>query len=151
MSTHIMRWLEAAAKHLVEEAIVGGSRDVAAHFEADGGSVVIIIERTPVRIPRGHLSLINDGVWLHSDDFHQAKCGESPEFERASAYSDRASMVEPLALFLQQKLGEQTVIDLHMEGTDGDRNTCFEVTMFSDDGVSFQTGAIICGLEEAGV
>ncbi len=150
MSTHVLRWLEAAARHLVEEAIVGGCRDVVAHFEGGETTVVIVVERTPVRVPRGHLSLIGDGVWVHTDDLYGTSCGESAEFEIAGEYPNRAALVMPLALFLQQRLGEQSVIDLHMEGSDGERNICFETNVYSDDGVSFRTGAVVaCGVEEA--
>ncbi|MFN8554641.1 MAG: hypothetical protein U0103_24485 [Candidatus Obscuribacterales bacterium] len=140
---HISQWLEAAAKHLIEESIVG-CRDVIAHFTAENAEVTILVERTPVcRRSRGPVSVVGDGIWVHTDDSHTAAFGDPLKFEQVSTYAHRGSLVEALFQFLQRELDGQTVIDLHMEGSDGNRNTCFETTVYSDDGVSFTTGATV--------
>lgn len=135
-------WLEAAAQHLIEDAIVG-CQDVTAHFTTETGkAVVIAIERTPVRTrARGQLSVVSDGIWIHTEDSDTSAGGAPLKFEKTCAYGDRAALVGALAQFLQTELEGQSVVDLDMEGTDGDRNTCFRATVYSDDGVSFTTGA----------
>jgi hypothetical protein len=139
--THVSLWLEAAAKHLIEDAI-GGCQDVTAHFVgANEKNVIIVIERTPVCLARGRLGLIADGIGVHTDDSFTAKVGAPLAFEAASAYENRSSLVEQLFRFLAKELEGQAVIDLHMEGMDGEHNVSFETTVYSDDRVSFTTGA----------
>ena len=139
----ISLWLEAAARHLIEESILG-CQDVLARFVGanDEKTVVIIVERTPVRVPRGKLSVVHNGIWVHTDDNHAARVNETLKFERACTYDERTTLVESLFQFLQSELEGQTIVDLQMEGTDGDVNVCFETSVYSDDGVSFTTGAI---------
>lgn len=141
--TDISQWLKDVAKHLIEESLVG-CQDVIAHFTADNSEVTILVERTPIRrSSRGPVSVIGDGIWIHTDDSNTAALGAPLKFEKVCAYVDRGSLVESLSKFLQRELEGQTVIDLHMVGTDGNRNTCFETTVYSDDGVTFTTGATI--------
>lgn len=119
--TQISSWLVAAARHLIEESILG-CQDVTARFVGanDEKTVVIIVERTPVRVPRGKLSVVHNGIWVHTDDNHAARVNEKLKFERACTYGERATLVESLFQFLQCELEGQTIVDLHMEGTDGD-------------------------------
>jgi hypothetical protein len=133
--THISLWLEAMAKLIIEESILS-CQDVTARFvgDSDDKTVVIVVERTPVRVPRGKLSVVHNGIWIHTNDDYAAALNEPLKFERASVYDERTSLVEPLFQFLQGELEGQTIVDLQMEGTDGDRNVCFETTLYSDDG-----------------
>ncbi|RTL39148.1 MAG: hypothetical protein EKK48_19050 [Candidatus Melainabacteria bacterium] len=133
-------WLEAAARHLIDESILGCSEVFARFTGARGKSIQIVIARSPVRSPRGKLSVIIDGIWVHTDDSDNAACGSSLKFEKVCAYAERSSISEPLFGFLKRELGELGPIDLQMEGTDRAGNVCFETVVYSDDGISFTTG-----------
>jgi len=136
-------WLGAAAKHLIDESIVGCSEVFARFTGSRGNSLRIVIARSPVRSPRGKLSVIMDGIWVHTDDSDTAACGSSLKFDEACAYAERSSLSEPLFGFLRRELGELGPIDLQMEGTDRAGNVCFETVVYSDDGISFTTGEIM--------
>lgn len=140
-SSHASSWIEAAARHLIEESIIGCSSVIATFVGASGKPVGIVIERSPVRIPRGAFSVINDGVWIHSDDSSTAAGGSALKFEAVSAIGERSSTVTLLNDFLHKELEGQEPFDLHMEGIGRDGEARFSITMYSDDGISFTTGA----------
>lgn len=138
--TRTSLWLEAAAKHLIDESIVGCSEVFARFTGSMGNSLRIVIARSPVRSPRGKFSVIIDGIWVHTDDSDTAACGSSLKFENVCAYDERSSISEQLFGFLKRELGELGPIDLQMEGTDRAGKVCFETVVYSDDGISFTTG-----------